>query len=432
MISLSSDVIKYVMNILWMLTDKFSSMFATFALTIIIARYYGPEEFGIYAYAISIAAIVSSAGHMGLNGLIVRELVQDKENNDRILSTVFILKSLVFCLAYLCVAIYAYIFESYNQDTYISLMVASLVILFLPFDVFDYWFQAQVKSKYTALSRVVSQLTAFILKLTLVLSGFSILYVLAINIFQSAIFALLLICFYFKVNGNVITPKYDHRFAVSMLKQGFPIYLGAIFAMVYLKIDQVMIKWMLSSEDVGYYAVASQLSEAWYFIPTAIVSSYFPKFIHLRKISEREFNNKFQSLLDILFWIAVIVALIVTFTSEHIISLLFGDRYLISSSVLSIHIWAAVFIFMRSAFSRWILIENALFFSMFTQGAGALMNIGCNYYMIPIWGIEGAAYATLISYASASFFSLYIYKKTRHVFYMMINTLTCPFRVLKG
>ena len=97
-------------------------------------------------------------------------------------------------------------------------------------------------------------------------------------------------------------------------------------------------------------------------------------------------------------------------------------------AILVIHTWASVFIFMRAALSRWILIENALYFSLLTQGLGALSNVILNYFLIPVYGGQGAAWATLVSYAIASFFAVFLYPRTRPVFWLMLNALLAPVR----
>jgi O-antigen/teichoic acid export membrane protein len=189
-----------------------------------------------------------------------------------------------------------------------------------------------------------------------------------------------------------------------------------------------MLRWLEGNEAVGVYAVAAQFSEAWYFVPAAIVTSFFPKLIEIRKESREEFEKCFQQLLDFLLILALIIAIIMTAVSEILVVTFFGDHYIESAEILSIHIWAAIFIFMRAAFSKWILIENVLMFSLITQGAGALTNVLLNFILIPRFGALGAAYATLASYSIASFFSLLLYKKTRPVFFMMLKSLFFLFR----
>jgi O-antigen/teichoic acid export membrane protein len=189
-----------------------------------------------------------------------------------------------------------------------------------------------------------------------------------------------------------------------------------------------MLKWFVGAKEVGIYAVAATLSESWYFVPTAIVASLFPKLIDLKETDQKRFNYRLQQIFEILFVIALSVAVLMSFMGAPLIDLFFGQQYLASAPILAIHIWTALFIFMRAAFSKWILIEDALMFSLITQGFGALTNVGLNLLLIPRYGGYGAAVATLISYAMASYFSLFFYKKSRPVFWMMTKAMLSPVR----
>src|SRR5690606_31836769 len=260
--------------------------------------------------------------------------------------------------------------------------------------------QSQVQARYPAIAKSSAVLLAAAIKLLLIFSGAGLMAFAFAHTVQFMIAALLLTLLY-KGTTRLSLTDWTASFAKAkeLLSQGWILYVGSIFAVIYMKIDQVMLKWMVGAEEVGVYAVAAQLSEAWYFLPTAIVASFFPKLIKLHAADPARFNQRFQQLFDVLFILAIAVALLVTLVAGPMISLLFGAEYQNSASILTIHIWAGVFIFMRAAFSRWILIEGALMFSLITQGLGALANIGLNMLLIPHYGGEGAAMATLISYA---------------------------------
>ena len=212
------------------------------------------------------------------------------------------------------------------------------------------------------------------------------------------------------------------------MKQGWIIYLASFFAVIYLKIDQVMLRWLADSTEVGVYAVAARFSEVWYFIPTAIVASVFPDMIKLRESNESRFTHRLQQLFDSLAVLGMLIAMLVTLIAPWVIPLIFGADYAASVPILVIHTWASVFIFMRAALSKWILIEDALYFSLLTQGLGAVSNIVLNYFLIPLYGGEGAAWATLISYTIASFLALLLYPRTRPIFWLMLNALIAPVR----
>jgi len=409
---------------MWIMGEKVATLVVSFLLTVLMARYLGPDDFGLYSYALSVAAIFMAAGHMGLSGLVVRELVSKPNLIGETLGTTLGLKLVGMSAGLLVLIIYAAYYEGFSSREFVMLTIAGAALLFSPFEVFDYWFQSIVKAKYVTCSRLFALACSAGLKIGFVFIGAGVSYFLAANVVQ-AIIVVVMLAVFFKATSAIRYSEWKFNWgrAKELFSQGVLIYIGSIFAVIYLKIDQVMLKWLTGSESVGIYAVAAQLSEAWYFIPAAIVTSFFPKLIKLRKENEGQFYQRFQQLLDFLFALAVGVAIAVTLFAEYVILMFFGNNYIASAEVLVIHIWSGLFVFMRAAFSKWILIENALVFSLLTQGAGAVINILLNLLLIPKHGAVGAAYGTLISYALASFFSLALYKKTRPVFFMMLKSM---------
>jgi len=188
--------------------------------------------------------------------------------------------------------------------------------------------------------------------------------------------------------------------------------------MIYMRIDQVMIKNMLGSKEVGYYAAAVKLSEAWYFIPMAITTSLFPAIINAKKQSEKLYYSRLQQLYDLMIWIAVAIALPTAFLSPWIIKIVYGKEYLPAASVLSISIWSGVFMFIGVASSKWFIVENNIHALLYRTISGAFTNVTLNILLIPIIGINGAAIATLISYCVYGYLSMAIYKQSRRNFMM--------------
>ena len=400
-----------------------------FLATVFIARYLGPEDFGSLAYALSLTALFSAAGHMGLSGLVVREIVTNRADRSETIGTAAFLKFLGMGSGYILLLIYAMTYEGVTSTEFYLIAFAGAALLFQPVDVIDFWFQAFVQARYVAMARISSQLITTVFKLVLVFSSSSLIYFATAQILQAALSAMvLLILFSLKSQIRVAQLRFSWARAKELLSQGWLIYLGAIFAIVYLKVDQIMLRWLVGPQEVGLYAVAAQISEAWYFVPTAIVASFFPKLIKLKEENEALFRCRLQQLFDALLLLGLAVAVIMTFAAPWIITTFFGPDYASSAPIMIIHIWAAIFIFMRAAFSKWILIENVLVFSLITQGLGALANILLNLFLIPSFGGIGAAYATLISYATASFVALFFYSRTRPVFWQMVWALLSPIR----
>lgn len=415
---------RYLDNTLWIMGDKFLSLGVVFLITVVVARHLGPTNFGIYSYITSIVSLFAIAGHMGLAGLVTREVIKDPENRELVLGTTFILKLLGMIIGYISLLIYAGLYEGTSSTEFVLITIAGTSLILRCFDVIDYWFQSFVQAKYVSIANMSGLIISSSIKLVSVFLGLGLIAFILANIFQVVAISLtLLILYLMKSDLSLRKWTFSWSKAKELLSQGWLVFLGSVFAILNLKIDQVMLKWYQGAEQVGIYAVAAQLSEAWYFIPTAIVASFYPKLIQLRKENILIYQLRLQQLLSILFLIAFTVAVVVSLGSEKIIDIFFGEQYSSSADILTIHIWAAIFIFMRALFSRWILIENVLIFSLFTQGFGAIINISLNYFWINQYGAIGAAYATFISYACSSFIALLFYKKTRPIFIMMCKAM---------
>lgn len=190
-----------------------------------------------------------------------------------------------------------------------------------------------------------------------------------------------------------------------------------------MKIDQVMIKEMMNTEAVGQYAAAVRLSEAWYFIPMVVASSLFPAIINAKKQSEELYYARLQKLYDLMVWMAIAIALPMTFLSDWVVNLLYGEQYSQAGSVLMIHIWAGVFVFLGVSSGKYLMVENMTNRIMIRHLIALICNIILNYFLIDKYGINGAAVATLISWVTSSYLYDLFDNKVRNMFYLKTKTL---------
>lgn len=406
------------------------SLFIGFIVGIYVARYLGPSQYGLLSFVTSLVSLFAVATHMGLSGVVVRELVKYPEERDEVLGSTMALKLFGGSIGFILFFIYAFSTERVANIEFSIILVISATMFLKPFEIFDFWFQSQVQARYSAIAKSTALFLVSLFKVLLVVLGAGLFYFAFAYFLQILLVATISFFFYKKTTNLALSEwKISKNRAKSLFKMGWMVMLGAFFATVYLRIDKVMLKMMIGNQSVGIYAVASQLSEVWYFIPSAIVTSLFPKLIDLHGKNMLEFNRRLQQLMDFLFFLAICFAVPVTFLAEPLVLWLYGPAYHHAGTVLSIHIWAGVFIFMRQAFSKWILIENALQFSMITQGMGALINVLLNFILIPKYEAVGAAVATLLSYATASYIVLAFYTKSRPIFWMMSRSLISPVRI---
>jgi O-antigen/teichoic acid export membrane protein len=190
-----------------------------------------------------------------------------------------------------------------------------------------------------------------------------------------------------------------------------------------MRIDQIMIKEMLGKREVGLYSAAVRLSEAWYFIPIIITSSLFPSVVNAKKVSESLYYSRIQHLYSFMFLLSFSIALLMTFLSDWMMVLLYGEAYREAGQVLMINIWAGVFVFLGVASSKWFLSEGLQNLLTVNTVIGAIVNVILNFILIPKYGICGAAIATVISQSIASYFMNFLFSETRSNFLRLTKSI---------
>lgn len=418
-----------VTSSIWLISEKILSMGLVLFITIILARHLGPKSFGELNYLIAFVSLLSPFAAMGLNSIVTRELVLRPHDSELILGSSLSIRVIgVVTASLLAWGISPY----YLDDGQIPLLCVLLIAnVFTSLLVFDYWLQAHVANHYAVKVRFIVLLTLTITRLIAVYYDASIDVFIYIAGAELTLVGLSFL-FVYRIRGAKLSSlKFKWREASNLLKQSWWLMLSGIAAVIYLKVDQIMLGLLSSAEQVGIYSVASRLSEAWYFFPAAIVASFFPKLLIVKGKSSLDYNRYLQKLNDFLFLFALIVAVTILFVGEHIVILLFTDSYRESAPILVVHIWAGVFIFMRALLSKWLIAENLLRFSLVSQLAGAVINVFANWFLIPEYGALGAAYATVVSYAVASYLILFIHSKTWSMAKINSLSLLLPFRLLR-
>jgi len=195
---------------------------------------------------------------------------------------------------------------------------------------------------------------------------------------------------------------------------------GAI--LLYMRLDQVMIKNMISLEELGFYSVSIKIAESWYFIPMLISSVMYPLLIEAKKS-----NDLYMHRLKQLFFSCIMVSLtcsvLLFIFSDFIIEILFGKLFSGSKITLSILSIGGIFVGMGYVNGKWMVIENFTKLSLIRNLLGLFINIFLNLYLIPKYGIIGAAISTVLSLAFASYFFFLIIKKTRKIFYLQTKSI---------
>ena len=418
---LSLTTTKYARNTFWLLAERIVRIAINFFVTIYLIKYLGPDNFGLLSYAISFVTILASFAALGMDSIIVRDLVSEENNNNAILGTSFYLRlvasivSIVFILIVLTLS---------NEEfsTSLLILVISTTTIFQSFNVIDFYFQAKVQSKFTVYAQFISLVISSALKIYLIIIKASLIYFAYTIALESFLFSVGLVVIY--KNQVVGQHRWNFSFDLSkkLLKDSLPLLLAGVVIAIYMRIDQIMIKKMLDNSQAGYYSAAVKLCELWYFIPMALSNSVFPAIVNAKKTSERNYHLRMQRLYDIMSWLSIGVSIPLTVFAPEIINLLYGAKFISAFPVLQIYIWSSVATFLGVASSQYLVTENLTKISFYRTFLGMIVNVLLNLILIPKMGIIGSALATLISYSVATF-SLIFSKRTINQVNMMVRSL---------
>lgn len=405
-----------------MIFDKVFRLLLTTITGVIIARYLEPTGFGELNYAISFVSLFITFSTLGMDGIIVKYLVKNKNKENEILGTAFKLKLFGSLLGYSFISLYALFIES-SSILQLLLLITGISLLPHSFDVIKFYFESQIQAKHYIKIQTITTTIISAVKLLFIYFNAP-LYIFAIIFsFEYVLIASGLLITYTKSEKLISSWNFDAKRAKMLLKESLPLILSGIMVSLYMKIDQVMITNILSPTETGYYAAAVKLSESWFFIPVAISGALFPSMIQTSKHSTLKFTKRFIQLNSLFFYLSLFLAIILTLFSKQLVLFLYGEAYLQSATILSIHIWSAIFVFFGVAAGKWLLIKNLQIYSTITTSISAIINIIANIVLLPKMGVVGAAYATLFAYGMAGTFNFLFFKKTRELFFIQVKSL---------
>jgi len=389
---------RYSQNTLWALIIKIVSVLVSFFVTIYLVRYLGPEHYGNLSYAVSFVALFSIISSLGIDHILYRELIQHPDKRNIYLGSALAIKLSAGVLACI-ITIIAAVTLTFNDVSRIIILMLAATFIFNAFNIIIFEFQANVQQKYPSLVSLIVVIILNLLKLVAISLDLGILYIGAILLLESILYALLFSFIRFQHYGSITNWRFDYGVSKSLLLNSWPFIFIALFATIYARIDQVMLKHLLDSSAVGIYDAAVRISEVWLFLPGIIASSLFPAIINAKNSSLHEYKKRLFLLIGFLITLAVAVALPFTLLANTLMTLLYGPAFIESAFVLSIYIWSGVFVSISIVLHYFLIAENLRTIIFLSSFGTMIINVLLNIYLIPIYGVSGAAWATLISYA---------------------------------
>lgn len=387
---------KIFSNVIWSLGGKIVSMASALFVGILVARYLGPEKYGLMNYVISYVALFTVVASFGMNNIEIRELSKHNENRNTILGTCFRLRLMFAVIAYLLMCVTLLIYKS---DAFTSAMILTygLVLFTETGAVLRNYFTSIVKNEYIAKSEIFRTLIGAVVKILLLWLKVPLQYFIIAQLFDSFLVASGYYICYKKSVGSLREWNFDKTLIPYIVKESFPLLLSGAAIIIYQRIDQVMIGNMLSKEDVGYFATAGKFVDLILFIPTVLVQTITPMLVRIKEQKELSYEQKKRTFVSITTWIAIIISFMVSLMAFCLIRYTFGESYIAAIPVLQIMAYKAVGMALSASGGQIIIIERMQKWAFIRNVLGCFLCIILNYYLLPIYGIVGSAAITIFT-----------------------------------
>lgn len=395
---------RLVSNTGWLLAEKSLRLAVGLVVGGWMARYLGPEQFGLYNYSLALVALFAVLANVGLDSVVVRQIVRDPAGREETLGSAFLLKAAGGVLALLVSVSASLLLGAADERVPWLVALMALALLAQAFDTVDLWFQSQLQARYVMIARQAAFLAFAVVKILLIVGEAPLIAFAWTVLGESALAAAGLVVGYRLKRHRILDWRASAAGMRKLLEQCWPLLLSGMMVAIYMRIDQVMLGQLAGSQAVGTYSAAVVLSELWYVIPSAIVASAAPLLAEAKHTDAAHYRHQLTLLLR---WLAVVscaVALPVSMLSDELVVLVFGSEYRASGAVLAVHVWTVLFVALGVASSQYLLHENLTRIALQRTLAGVVVNILLNFLWIPRHGPVGAAWAALIAYAVASLF----------------------------
>ena len=383
-------------NTVWLGIAIVVSRLIRAVLIIYVARLLGTEGYGVFSYAVSLAAFFAIFSDIGIVGILTREVAKDPASLQKHFVTGFVVKMALVLVSIILIVGVAPFFTKIPAATPL-LWLAALLIAFdglrdLALAIPRAQEKMQVEAGFTILANVAITgigLAAIFVEPTPGALFFG--YVAGSGIGMAA--ALWHLRQYFKG----FFAHFDRTLIPRLFKEAWPFALTGLLGVIMTNTDSVMLGWYMDASAVGLYGAALRVIQVFYFMPVVLGSSTFPVFSSFSESDPARFRAAFETVVTAAFVISMPLALGGILLSRGIIELVFGNAYLGAVLPFQILVLTAITNFPSSFLINGIFAYRRQHLFAFALGIGAIGNVILNVLLIPRFGIAGSAFATLLA-----------------------------------
>lgn len=415
---------KNLKNSYWIIGEQVFQMLLNLLVGIWTARYLGPSNYGTLHYTAAYISFFLNIASLGMEGVIIKEMIAHPKDEGLYLGSSIVFRLVAGLLSTIAIVLLIVVLNPGETLKLILVLIQTTQFIFKSCGILDAWFQRRLQSKYVSIGKMAASIVVSCYKVFLLVTAQSLVWFAFSYALTDCVLALVLIYFYKREGG----PKLQFQFGKGwmLLLGSYHFVLADIMSAIYRYSDKIMIGKMMTDADVGFYTTAATVSTMWLFVPNAIIKSFRPTIMEFKeKGDEIMYIRRLEQTMSTVFWLSTGVAFILVVLGKLAIRILYGEAYLPAAVPLIVLAWSTVFAVTSMTRSTWILSEGKNRFVKYFTLIGAILNLSLNFIFIPLWGIMGAAIATLATEVLVCVVAPFFFRDTRPLGKIVVNSILC-------
>lgn len=388
---------KFAKNTSWILFGRIYQILVNLVVSVVSVRYLGPSNYGLISYAASFTSLMTAFCTLGINDVMVNELIEAPKQQGKLLGTAIVMRIASSILSMITICLLVWTLNPGESLTFWVTLIYSGGLVMQSLETVQYFYQQRLMSKVTSLLTVVVRTVVAVYKVILLAAGKNVLWFAASNVVDHGVFGLMLLLSYRRYRDPGQRLRVDWSLGRQLLGKSHHFILSGLMVALYGQMDKIMIKHLMDETQVGFYSVAVNICNLWPFVLTAIIDSARPLIIELFEKDRVQYRRRLTQLYSAVLMISAVTAAAITVLAKPIVLILYGAEYLEAVNALRIVTWSTGFSYLGVARSIWVVPNGQQKYEKYLAIIGAVSNAVLNLLMIPLWGICGAAFATLLT-----------------------------------
>jgi O-antigen/teichoic acid export membrane protein len=427
---------------------RIASQLVTLATIIQLSRFLGPDGFGRYSFLYSgLFLILTLFNVNGLNDILARDLSANPEERNRIYQNGLALKLIAGGLAFIIAVILILTTDWVNIPKPVACFGA--LTLFVSFtigsfrQVWDVPYQVDFRMIPASLVNFSGRIL-FLVSLSAIQSytqmpiwisnrfnpqtTVSLSKTLTVIIIVQTLVEITAMIGLGALNRKYhypMLPKWNPKTLRYLIIQSWPLAAAGGFVMIYSKVNVLLLQVFLSERNVGLYAAPMRIADALVIIPTVFMVSAMPILSVFYKESRQKFDTLVALSFRLMFLCSLAAGAIAVFYSKPLMELLYSAEYSSAALVMAVLVGGTLFTFGSILLSGIMVVAGEQKLLMTIYALQTVINLGLNIWLIPKFGITGAAAAFVFTYFCI-FSLILLWRRVRHFGVTWFKVLILP------